>query len=137
MKVTVYCKINYQGKKAQLFNLVKMSIIHYGKNDDKNKFICEEGLKDDPLLTLKADEITGSIDIYEEINSGKCTILSDMKKDVKYQGDMATFNFKFSKSYLDQSFKFPLYVNFGEPVKSATYIKVFLAVSSIAATMLI
>ena len=47
-----------------------MSIIHYGKNDDKNKFICEEGLKDDPLLTLKADEITGSIDIYEEINIG-------------------------------------------------------------------
>tara|TARA_B110000285_G_C14721275_1_gene422287 strand:- start:12 stop:248 length:237 start_codon:yes stop_codon:yes gene_type:complete len=78
-----------------------MSIIHYGKNDDKNKFICEDGLKDDPLLNLKPDEITGSIDVYEDINSGYCTMFSDIKKDVKYQDDLVSFNFKFSKSYLD------------------------------------
>ena len=55
MKVTVYCKLNYQGKRGALFNFVKMSIIHYGEKEIKNKFICEDGMDDADMKALTAD----------------------------------------------------------------------------------
>ena len=37
-----------------------MSIIHVGVNDNKNKFVCEDGLEDKELQSLTADQITGT-----------------------------------------------------------------------------
>ena len=42
-----------------------------------------------------------------------------MKDNVIYTGDTAAFQFEFTKSYIDQSINFPLYVSFGEPVKES------------------
>ena len=55
MKVTVYCKLNYSGEKGVHKNFVRMEIIHYGVNDDKNKFVCEDVLKEPELEALTVD----------------------------------------------------------------------------------
>ena len=89
-----------------------MSIDHYGPNDDRNKWACEDGFIEKELETIKPTDVSGS---FSDIKQGKCIIDSVTKENISYDGKIAKFEFKFSKTYFYGSFKFPLYVNFGEP----------------------